>query len=360
MDKATGEVILDADGNEITASQNFTPDEADGSVDITFHITDASILMGKTTVAFETVSYGDRELAIHADINDDDQTVYFPEIGTTATIDGEHEVPRDRTMTLVDVVEYKSLEPGKEYTVTGKVMDKATGEPFKQGDKEIVSEITFTPEKPDGTVELSFEFDSSVLTEDTKLVAFETVYNGEKEIAVHADLKDEGQTVIIKVPTMHTTATIGGKKEAVASDKLLLDDVVSYTGLIVGKEYTVKGVLMDKATGKPYLVNGKEVTAETKFTPEKPDGEVTVTFQFDASGIHSKTAIVVFETMYQDDLEILVHADLEDSDQTVTIDKPGTPQTGDALTARYFILGGAALVFAAIILLAYLRGRKRD
>ena len=360
MDKATGEVILDADGNEITASQNFMPDEANGSVDITFHIMDASILMGKTTVAFETVSYGDRELAIHADINDDDQTVYFPEIGTTATIDGEHEAARDRTMTPVDVVEYKSLEPGKEYTVKGILMDAKTGEPFKQGDKEISAEITFTPDKPDGTVELSFEFDSSVLTEDTTLVAFETVFNGEKEIAVHADLKDEDQTVIIKVPTMHTTATIGGKKEATASDKLLLDDVVSYTGLIVGKEYTVKGVLMDKATGKPYLVNGKEVTAETKFTPEKPDGEVTVTFQFDASGIHSKTAIVVFETMYQDDLEILVHADLEDSDQTVTIDKPGTPQTGDALTARYFILGGAALVFAAIILLAYLRGRKRD
>ena len=263
-------------------------------------------------------------------------------------------------MTLVDVVEYKSLEPGKEYTVKGILMDAKTGEPFKQGDQKISAEITFTPDKPDGSVELSFEFDSSVLTEDTTLVAFETMYNGEKEVAVHADLKDEGQTVIIKVPTMHTTATIGGKKEATASDKLLLDDVVSYTGLIVGKEYTVKGVLMDKATGKPYLVNGKEVTAETKFTPEKPDGEVTVTFEFNASGIHSKTAIVVFETMYQDDLEILVHADLEDSDQTVTIDKPGTPQTGDALTARYFILGGAALVFAAIILLAYLRSRKRD
>ena len=360
MDKATGEVILDADGNEITSSQNFTPDEADGSVDITFHIMDASILMGKTTVAFETVSYGDRELAIHADINDDDQTVYFPEIGTTATIDGEHEVARDRTMTLVDVVEYKSLEPGKEYTVKGILMDAKTGEPFKQGDKEISAEITFTPDKPDGTVELSFEFDSSVLTEDTTLVAFEIVYNGEKEVAVHADLKDEGQTVVIKVPTMHTTATIGGKKEAAASDKLLLDDVVSYTGMIVGKEYVVKGVLMDKASSKPYLVNGKEVTAETKFTPEKPDGEVTVTFEFDASGIHSKTAIVVFETMYQDDLEILVHADLEDSDQTVTIDKPGTPQTGDDLNPLWCTVAALAAIGACLLIVYALRRRKHD
>ena len=360
MDKATGEVILDADGNEITASQNFTPDKTDGSVEITFFIPDASILMGKTTVAFESVSYGDREVAIHADINDDDQTVYFPEIGTTATVDGEHEVLRDRTMTLVDVVEYKSLEPGKEYTVKGILMDAKTGEPFLQGENEITAEAKFTPDKPDGTVELSFEFDSSVLTEDTTLVAFETVYSGEKEVAVHADLTDEGQTVVIKVPTMHTTATIGGKKEASASDKLLLDDVVSYTGLIVGKEYTVKGVLMDKASGKPYLVDGKEVTAEAKFTPEKPDGEVTVTFEFNASAIHSKTAIVVFETLYQDDLEILVHADIEDSDQTVTIDKPNTPQTGDNLKMQLLILGGAALIFAGILLYAYLRGRKRE
>ena len=360
MDKATGEVILDADGNAITASQNFMPDTADGSVDITFHILDASVLMGKTTVAFETVSYGDRELAIHADINDDDQTVYFPEIGTTATIDGEHEALRDRTLTLVDVVEYKSLEPGKEYTVKGILVDAKTGEAFMQGEAEVAAEITFTPDKPDGTVELSFEFDSSILTEDTTLVAFETVYHGEKEVAVHADLKDEGQTVIIKMPTMHTTATIGGKKEATASDKLLLDDVVSYTGLIVGKEYTVKGVLMDKASGKPYLVDGKEVTAEVKFTPEKPDGEVTVTFEFDASGIHSKTALVVFETMYQDDLEILVHADIEDSDQTVTIDKPDTPQTGDALNTQLLILGTLALMGAGVLVIAYLRGKKRD
>lgn len=136
--------------------------------------------------------------------------------------------------------------------------------------------------------------------------------------------------------------------------------MVSYTGLIVGKEYTVKGVLMDKASGKPYLVNGKEVTAETKFTPEKPDGEVTVTFEFDASGIHSKTAIVVFETMYQDDLEILVHADLEDSDQTVTIDKPGTPQTGDDLNPLWCTVAALAAIGACLLIVYALRRRKHD
>ena len=360
MDKTTGEAITDAEGNVITATQKFTPDTENGTVEITFHIEDSTILRGKATVVFESVYYEDREVAIHADISDEDQSVYTPEIGTTATINGEHEVARDRELTLVDVVAYRGLEPGKEYTVKGVLMDAKTGEPFMQDEKEVTAEIVFTPDASSGVVELSFTFDSSVLKEDTTLVAFESLSYGEKELAVHADLNDAGQTVIIKVPTMHTTATINGKKEATTSEKLTLEDVVSYTNLVVGKEYVVKGKLMDKSTGKPYLVNGKEVTAETTFKPEAPDGEVKVTFEFDGSGITTKTSLVVFESMYEGDLEILVHADIEDSDQTVTIDKPGTPQTGDTAPTQLIILGVLALMCGAVFLIAYLRGRKRD
>ena len=360
MDKTTGEVITDAEGNVITATQTFTPDTENGTVEITFHIEDSTILRGKSTVVFESVYYENREVAIHADISDEDQSVYTPEIGTTATINGEHEVARDRELTLVDVVVYRGLEPGKEYTVNGVLMVEKTGEPFMQDEKEVAAEVAFTPDASSGVVELSFTFDSSILKEDTTLVAFESLSCGEKELAVHADLSDAGQTVIIKVPTMHTTATINGKKEATTSEKLTLEDVVSYTKLVVGKEYLVKGTLMDKSTGKPYLVNGKEVTAETTFKPETPDGEVKVTFEFDGSGITTKTSLVVFESMYEGDLEILVHADIEDSDQTVTIDKPGTPQTGDTAPTQLIILGVLALMCGVTFLIAYLRGRKRD
>lgn len=360
MDKATGEAITDADGNVITATEKFTPDTENGTVEITFHIEDSTILRGKSTVVFESVYYEDREVAIHADIADEDQSVYTPEIGTTATINGEHDVARDRELTLVDVVAFRGLEPGKEYTVKGVLMDAKTGEPFMQDEKEVTAEIVFTPDATSGVVELSFTFDSSILKEDTTLVAFESLSCGEKELAAHADLNDAGQTVIIKVPTMHTTATINGKKEATTSEKLVLEDVVSYTNLVVGKEYVVNGVLMDKSTGKPYLVNGKEVSAETTFKPEAPDGEVKVTFEFDGSGITTKTSLVVFESMYEGNLEILVHADIEDSDQTVTIDKPGTPQTGDTAPTQFIILGILALMCGAVFLIAYLRGRKRD
>lgn len=135
-----------------------------------------------------------------------------------------------------------------------------------------------------------------------------------------------------KIPELGTTATIDGKKEFTVNGDITIDDVVSYKHLTAGKEYTIKGVLMDKSTGKQFLVDGKEVCSEVTFTPETADGEVTVSFTFDGSVITKDTEIVVFETLYRDETEIAVHADIEDKDQTVTIHpqpEPEKPQTGD-------------------------------
>lgn len=87
---------------------------------------------------------------------------------------------------------------------------------------------------------------------------------------------------------------------------------MSYKHLVPGKEYTVKGILMDKATGKPFLVDGKEITSEVTFTAEKANSEVTVSFTFDGSVITKETEIVVFEALYREGTEIAVHADIED------------------------------------------------
>ena len=53
---------------------------------------------------------------------------------------------------------------------------------------------------------------------------------------------------------------------------------------------------MDKSTGKPIIVDGKEVTASKTFTADKPSGEVIMSFTFDASAL-SSTEIVVFEDL---------------------------------------------------------------
>ena len=277
----------------------------------------------------------------------------IPEIHTTATVDGEKTVGAAGVFTLTDTVSYKHLIPGKEYTLTGKLMDKATGKAFLLDGKEITSEVTFTPDEPDGEIEVEFTFDARSIQEKTDLVVFEGLRSDGIELAVHADIEDEGQTVTITPPEIHTTATIGGKKEATAAGTITIEDVVKYENLIPGKEYTVFGELMDKSTGKSFLVDGKPVTAEATFTPEKSSGEVKVEFTFDAAGISEKTDIVVFEAVYHEKVLLAVHADIEDEGQTVTITPPETPKTGDSShILPWSILCGAAALGALMIAIA--------
>lgn len=286
----------------------------------------------------------------------------IPELKTTAAIDGKKEVGATEVFTLEDVVEYKHLVPGKEYTVKGVLMDKVTGEPLLIDEKEIRSETTFTPDGPIGKVIVSFEFDARYIKKKTNIVVFESLFSEDKELAVHADLEDKGQTVTVKIPEIGTKASIDGKKEFTANGDITIDDVVSYKNLTTGKEYTISGVLMDKATGKAFLVDGKEVSSEVTFTPETADGEVTVSFTFDGSVITVDTEIVAFETLYREGTEIAVHADIDDKDQTVTIHPQPEPeklQTGDNSNLGFYI-GLGSVAVGGLIAFLLIKFKKKD
>ena len=165
-----------------------------------------------------------------------------------------------------------------------------------------------------------------------------------------------------KIPELGTTATIDGKKEFTVNGDITIDDVVSYKHLTAGKEYTIKGVLMDKSTGKQFLVDGKEVCSEVTFTPETADGEVTVSFTFDGSVITKETEIVAFETLYREGTEIAVHADIEDENQTVTIHpqpEPEKPQTGDNSNLSFYI-GLASVAVGCLIAFFIIKFKKKD
>ena len=287
----------------------------------------------------------------------------IPEIGTTATVDGEKEICATEVFTLTDTVSYKHLIPGKEYLLVGTLMDKTTGKPLLLDGKEIHAETVFTPEVPNGTVAVTFTFDAKFIKGNTKLVVFETLYRDGKELAVHADIEDENQTVKVKVPEIGTQATVDGKKEITASGRVKIEDTVSYKNLTPGKEYTVKGVLMNKATGEPLLADGKEIRSSFTFKPDKPDGEITVTFVFDASGIKTATEIVVFETLYRDGTEIAAHADIKDDGQTVTLipPKPDNPQTGDNSNLGFWIgLGAVALGGIVAVVIIRVKSQKDE
>ena len=179
----------------------------------------------------------------------------------------------------------------------------------------------------------------------------------------HITVTDNEQIIEItavndKIPELKTTATINGKKEVAAKGEITIDDVVEYKHLVPGKEYKIVGTLMDKSTGKPFEIDGKDVTSEVTFTPEKSNGKVTVLFTFDSKYIKSDTDIVVFESLYKDGNELAIHADIEDEGQTVTINvpapkKPSTPKTGDERNYGFWIgLGCIAVggIVAGVIL----------
>ena len=317
MDKATGKELL-INGETVTQELRFTPDDTDGSVDMTFTF-DGSALAGKAVVAFESCLYDGKEIAVHHDIDSEEQTVYIPEIETKLTNDktGTHEALAEKEMSLTDTVPYHNLIPGKEYTMKGVLMDKATGKELVINGNTVTQEVTFTPEKADGSVELTFTFDGSALAGKT-VVAFEDCYYDGKEIAVHHDIKSKDQTVDIPKIVTELVNDATGDHEAAASTEMSLTDKVSYYNLKVGKEYTMKGTLMDKTTGELLLINGEQVTKEVIFTPEQPDGSVEMTFTFDGSALAGKT-VVAFEDCLRDGKEVAVHHDINSKEQTIDI-----------------------------------------
>lgn len=250
------------------------------------------------------------------------------EVGTKATVEGEKEIDPLDKVTLTDTVSYTGLVPGKEYKVTGVLMDKETGEKLLVDGKEITAETVFVPETKNGSVDVTFIFDATGL-HGKEIVVFEDLYRENVLLATHADINDEGQTVKIKNPEIGTKATADGKKE-ITADKITITDVVSYKDLTPGKEYKLTGVLMNKATNDKLLTDGKEITAEATFTPKATTGEVEMTFAFDARELTVETEVVVFETLYRDGIEIAVHADIEDEGQTVKI----LPLHGSIMTTK--------------------------
>ncbi|MBQ9031974.1 MAG: VaFE repeat-containing surface-anchored protein [Parasporobacterium sp.] len=334
-EKKTGEPVLDDNGREITALAAFMPVSANGTVDLLFEFSGIS-LAGHSVVAFEEVTRDGKTVAVHADIEDEEQTVDLPAIHTTLIdrTDGEQDALASEETTLTDVVAYENLQAGRTYTVKGKLMDKDTGLPaFDDDGNEIAAETAFTAETENGTVEVIFAFKGISLAGHTT-VAFETLYREEKEVAVHADLEDEGQTAYF--PKIETTLkdSLDSEHDALAAEDIVLIDEMRYSNLLPGRTYTVRGVLMDKETGASMLDDaGNEITAQESFTPETPDGSVDITFTFRGVTLAGHTT-VAFETLYRDEKEVAVHADIEDEDQTVTIPEIKTT-LADAMTGLH-------------------------
>ena len=248
--------------------------------------------------------------------------------------------------------------------------------------QEVIKGATFGLFKSDTT---EFAKDNAILTavtDENGIFNFSNIPYGEyliKEIkpadgyldnedVFTVTIKDNEQVVELtaindKVPELKTTATVNGKKEAVAKGEISIKDTVEYKHLVPNTEYVIKGTLMDKATGKPFKVKGKEITSTVNFVPDKTDGKVEVTFTFDGSAIKKDTELVVFETLSRDGVKLTAHADIDDKGQTVTIKPyiPHNPKTGDERNIGTWIgLGGVGLGAAVAVLVLKLKMKKDE
>lgn len=342
MDKATGKPMLDKNDQPIEAVKTFVPtmeNTPNGTVDVEF-VVDTDTLKGRTVVVFEELIRvtpainpdnngeveGNVKIAEHKDIEDEGQTVVFrnPSVGTKAKIDGETQVinTKDKEVQIVDTVSYKGLKPGKEYTMKAHLMDKATGQPIEGYEAVKV----FTPKEADGTVEVVFDKVNPKDFTNMTFVVFEKLANENGVIiAHHEDIEDEGQTLEVVEASFITKGSIqrvigsfdeGANKIINTKDKkIVLTDIVKYEGLIPGRDYTLHGTLVDKATGEPV----KGISASKTFKPEKANGEVTVSFAFNAKDIAGKTVVVFERLVDEKDDEVSKEENIENPDQTVEV-----------------------------------------
>lgn len=393
--EGTGVVITDEEANKNITSNGgyyvlryFTPMESNGTVDMTF-IFDTTGFEGKYTVAFEEVYVNGISIAEHKDINDKNQTIIFPKVETTATnkADGTHYAEANGEITIVDTVRYSNLVVGKEYMVNGTLMVQETGNPLYEDmcneGSELVNESdrnpisatkTFVAETSDGSIDLEFTFNASLLHGKT-VVVFEDLYLDKIKIATHADITDEEQSVhLVKIGTVAVdkntkthTATVG---------KTTFIDTVEYEGLVPGQEYVISGKLMDGTLGKSLTVGNDETVfatlidnifgksnefiGEIKFTPTESSGSVEIKFDINTTNLKGKT-VVVYEKLYHNGKQIASHEDLEDKNQTIEIpdthDTPDIPRTGVDSIAKPILSVMALLGGIGMIVLR--RRRKR-
>ena len=409
MDKDTKKPLQNG-GRDITAEAVFTPETADGTVDVEFTFS-AKEFAGKTMVLFEklylvknadnadanpddtsskdktpddTQKASESEntqnktdntsnkvevdnennnpadnsevkevlIAVHEDYSDENQTICVPQIKTTAkdAKSGTSMFYAEKSAKIVDTVSYRNLVPGKKYKVVGTAVDKSNGAPVIANGNNVTAEAEFVAKEATGKVDVVFTFDASLLAGRT-IVMFEDVYYENNLIATHADITDEAQTLY--VPKIGTTAIDGERKDhsSTADSSVTIVDSVAYQNLVQGQTYRVTGKLMDKATGKALVIDGKEVTAVTEFTAAGTEGVVDVTFRFNGKGMTGKQ-LVVFEQLdvvtADGAYAIASHNDINDAAQTIAMIAPPKPKTGDYMSVVMYALAGIAGVMAVI------------
>lgn len=258
------------------------------------------------------------------------------------------------------------------------ITSKSTGE-----SKEIVtdengnfsstdSELWFGVESEEQNNQGRLIYDTYILEElrNDKNIGLQLIAPIEVEIRNPSVTVDLGE-LLDEAIQIHTVAINKETKEdrITAGENSKVQDSILYSGLEIGQEYTAEGILIDQDTGKPLVVDGKEVTGKTSFSPESENGVITVDFSLDSSELAEKS-LVVYETLYQNGIVVAEHKDRYSDTQTIRVVKEEedtvifkqssqiTPKTGDNTNVwRIAVAAVAALLIMCIAV--FLRRKKK-
>ena len=289
------------------------------------------------TVVIEPSAKRDSTVLDYGTLDDKNITLYSE---ATDAEDGDSYVEATADAALTDDLYFQGLVAGQTYTIHTSIVDKATAEPIYEFEGE------FTPKLDNGTTTVTTPLDLSEYA-GHDLVFFEYVLDGGGNLVVsHEDIDDADQTLHVTHLASLLTDT-DGNKSAVASEELELVDTLTYQGLVAGESYTAEGRLV--------TVDGETVVSEAGATFEADEsGTATVSFTFDATE-YAGQDVVALEYIYDEEGRLVTsHEDLEDADQTFTIEVPEVveeveplAQTGNGVTSLVLVVGGLALAFAA-------------
>ena len=307
---------------------SFVAAEKNETKNFTFDFSAVGMAGKSVAITAELLRRGQVAAVHNQSLDDADQTVTITKMTIDTVVsdkaDGDKILNFGKETTdliAIDEVSYEGFLPGRTYKAVTEIVETATGNPVMNGDVPVSFETEFTPENRNGTFTVDAAFDVSAY-DGSQVTVFQTIYDSNGHvIAEHKALDDTDQTLDIRKIKIGTTAADGqdGDKTIVNEENVVIKDVVAYENLTPGKEHKVTGILMDKETNEPLLVDGEQVTGETVFIPEAADGSAEVEFVFDAIGLHGKK-LVVFETLLDADGKILAeHKEIEDEGQTVEV-----------------------------------------
>ena len=377
-------VMVDGKPMEVPVTFTVAEDTPDGYVDIHFTIPGTEI-QGTKIVIGENLYFNGKQIQHHFDVNDEDQTVYpvTPEMGTTATVNGQHISYAVGKIAMQDVVALRNILPGT-YRCEGQIMvkskenGKTVATPLLVDGKPVIASQEITVEAADGkpqsvTVTMYFDEFDAELVRGLETVVFEKLFqidaDEETETVTHANPEDENQTVRFPDFKFRTVATAKGEHRVKAYGVLAPQDEVIYTDAIPGTTLIASATLMErvekdgKVTLVPFLVDGKAITGETTITVEKASGSIIVKFPaFDVGKLAGRKLVVVEEMFTLDTsgnrVKLGEERDAENKEQTIEFyyaPTPTSPKTGDDTSLfwlwLFMFLGAGGVIISATVLI---------